>query len=216
MIAKFRLESKGLTYILEEPEYSDDFAEGEIMRQLPAAGTAVSGGTEVSLWVSLGAEPLPVTVPDVLEQLLGDAKALLEEANLICITKYEPSNTHYADYVIAQSVAGDEEANEGDIIELTVSQGPGPGSTVLDPGQGGQGSISAGYTFVSFTVPNDGVSHHIKIVVEDSLGTHDEFDQSLSPGYQLLQRINYTGRGTVTVYLDGVAKQSEPLPGGVQ
>ena len=218
MIAQRRLESKGLIAIYEEPEYSDDFPEGEIMRQFPEAGTAVTGGTEVVLVVSLGAEPVPVTVPDVLEKTLGDAKALLEEANLFYNIKFEPSQTYNADIVIAQSIAGGEEANEGDSIDLTVSQGPGPGST--DPGSDignpGTGSGVVSTTFVAYSVPNDGVSHHVRIVVEDSLGTHTPVDQNFSPNYPLYEMIRYTGRGSVTVYLDGEAKQTTPLLGGGQ
>lgn len=197
MMAEYKLSQKGLIPSYLEPEFSEDFPEGEVIRQDPAAGKAVDGGTEVVLVLSKGTEPVPVKVPGgMLEQSLADAKAMLEAVNLICSVKYEPSNVYYPDIVIAQSVPAGTELNEGDTVTLTISQGPGPTSKTAS---------------VSYQVPNDGMSHHLRVVVSDSNGEREVFSQNLSPGYNWQESVSYFGQGTVTVYLDGVAQSTEQL-----
>ncbi|MCL1975823.1 MAG: Stk1 family PASTA domain-containing Ser/Thr kinase [Firmicutes bacterium] len=193
-MAVTKLTNRGLNFEYTEPEYSEDFLAGEIIRQDPVSGARVAGGTSVLLTVSLGIEPIPAVAPKVIEETLEDAKALLIEAGLrVGSIKYEESSKYYADIVINQSVAPAAELNQDDTVDLIVSRGPGP-------------VVIAKSTTVYFEVPDDGISHHISIEVEDSRGITEAFNQSLSPGYSLQQMVTYFSPATIFIYCDGILK----------
>ena len=64
-------------------EYSDDYAEGMIIRQSTDAGTKVAEGTSVSYVVSKGPKPADqVKVPTLTGKTLGDAISALNARNL--------------------------------------------------------------------------------------------------------------------------------------
>ena len=77
-------------------EYSDDYAEGMIIRQSTDAGTKVAEGTSVSYVVSKGPKPADqVKVPTLTGKTLGDAISALNARNLtyteVDIDSAEPS-----------------------------------------------------------------------------------------------------------------------------
>ena len=77
-------------------EYSDDYAEGMIIRQSTDAGTKVAEGTSVSYVVSKGQKPADqVKVPTLTGKTLGDAISALNARNLtyteVDIDSAEPS-----------------------------------------------------------------------------------------------------------------------------
>ena len=77
-------------------EYSDDYAEGMIIRQSTDAGTKVAEGTSVSYVVSKGRRPADqVKVPTLTGKTLGDAISALNARNLtyteVDIDSAEPS-----------------------------------------------------------------------------------------------------------------------------
>ena len=193
MMAENKLRSKGLIANYLEPEYSEDYPAGDIISQDPEVGEQARGGSYVDLIVSLGPEPVPVTVPNVLEHTLEEATALLEEAGLFAgEIKREDSNAYFADIVMEQSAAADTELNQGDAVDLTVSRGPGPKPVI-------------GSTWVNFDVPADGVSHLVTIIVSDEQDEQREvYSMSLSPGYPLREQVNFMGEATITVYMDEV------------
>ena len=201
IIAENRLRKEGLVASYQEEEYeeySDDFPAGDIINQDPVAGEMVQGGTLVWLIVSLGPEPVPVKVPNVLEKSFEEAKALLEEAGLsVGTVKREESNIYYEEIVMAQSVPGDSELNEGESVNLTVSRGPGPSYRT--------------YIF-SYNVPNDGMSHQISLVIDDSQGRREVYNQVLGPNYSLQEMVSFFGQGTISVYCDGDLMEQRPLP----
>lgn len=190
-MAEVKLRSIGLkpAYLEEDyEEYSDDFLEGEIMRQDPKGGDMVQGGTAVILTVSLGPEPVPTKAPKVVEKTLDEATALLLEAVLeVGEVNYVESTVYNADIVIEQSPPGGSELNEGDSVDLTVSRGPGPQPITKT-------------TPVYYSVPNDGINHMIRIVVSDEQGTREVFSENLSSNYLLQETVMYYGQGTVSVY----------------
>jgi len=200
MLAETKLKTKGLDFAYLEDEYNEDFLAGEIFRQDPIAGELAPGGTVVELTVSLGPEPVPTTAPDVLEKSFEEAAKLLEEAGLqVGSIKRVESSVYYAEIVMEQSTPGGSELSEGDSVDLTVSRGPGPAPVLRT-------------TSVIFDVPNDGVSHRIYIVLNDSRGASEPYNEILAPGYPLQETISFLGEGTITVYMDDVIVKQYPLP----
>ena len=201
--AKTKIKNKGLVPDFEEPEYSDDFLAGEVIRQEPTVGARVQGGSTVLLTLSLGPEPIPVTVPKLVEKTFDEAKKLLEDVGLrVGKTDEEESLIYEADIVIKQSVAAGNELNERDTVDLVVSIGPGPQAVVETP---------PSTYLVSVDIPDDGMTHRIYIVVIDAEGTKEKFNQTFSPNYPFRESIPYVGSGTINVYMDDILIESTPV-----
>ena len=99
-------------------------------------------------------EDLSITVPDLRGKELTKAREEIKEIGLLeGELKKEDSNDYYAGVVIAQSLEANSESTKGSQIVLTVSNGPGP---------------SAKTALVSYTIPNDGNTHTLRIVVDDN------------------------------------------------
>ncbi|WP_432495115.1 Stk1 family PASTA domain-containing Ser/Thr kinase [Kineococcus auxinigenes] len=116
------LREAGLAVGAVVEEFSEDVAQGRVIRTDPAAGTSVPHDSPVGLVVSKGRQPL--AVPDVVGQSLEDARTRIAEAGLVA---GEPtrrtSETVAAGRVVSQEPA-DGTLFRGDTVELVVSTGP--------------------------------------------------------------------------------------------
>ena len=99
---------------------TDEFDEGTIIGQAPAAGTLQPGGITVTVEVAEAPELAPVVMPDVVGLSEGEARQVLAAAGLGVETVVEP----YFDEVAGQFI-GEPGAVWG--------QDPAPG-TALEPG----------------------------------------------------------------------------------
>ena len=93
-----------------------------VFKQEPAAGTMVSAGTEVTLYVSRGRET--VTLPDVRNKILATAEDLLRSSG------FEPGSVSYENHdtvpegqVIEQSLSPNMTYNRGTFVNMVVSLG---------------------------------------------------------------------------------------------
>ncbi len=105
-------------------EPSDTVAEGYVTSQTPEAGSRVSKDGYVTIYVSTGKEETIVSVPDLINLPLEDAKSkLLEEGlvwgSIIFVESDKPVNT-----VISQEIKPGKEVKEKTSIDLRVSRGP--------------------------------------------------------------------------------------------
>lgn len=110
-------------------EASKTVKEGVIIRTDPEAGTTVSPGLQVKVYVSLG--ETPVTVPNVTNMTEADAKAAIVAKKLV----YGSTTTAYSPDVAAGTVINSDPAGgatkrtdgttirEGDTVNLIVSNG---------------------------------------------------------------------------------------------
>ncbi|MGH2730656.1 MAG: PASTA domain-containing protein, partial [Actinomycetota bacterium] len=103
-------------------EPSDEIEEDHVIRHDPGPGEEVDRASEVDLVVSSGAEG--VTVPFVEGQTEEDAIADIEAVGLEAEVITAPSNDVDEGVVIAQDPAGGTEAEPGDVVTITVSEGP--------------------------------------------------------------------------------------------
>jgi eukaryotic-like serine/threonine-protein kinase len=97
---------------------------GLVISQTPAAGTAASKGSRVSIVVSEGPANAPLL--DVTGLTSSKAEAELRKAHLKTKTKTEASKTVEAGRVIATEPPAETEVQEGRVITLLVSSGPAP------------------------------------------------------------------------------------------
>jgi serine/threonine-protein kinase len=110
-------------------EANDSVDEGIILRTDPEAGTTVSPGQEIKVYVSLGRTP--VKMPDLTNMTEADAKAALEAKKLV----YGQTSADYSPYIAAGIVMSTDPAagatankvgktiREGDTVNLIVSNG---------------------------------------------------------------------------------------------
>jgi eukaryotic-like serine/threonine-protein kinase len=103
-------------------EASDDVEEGIVLSQSPEAGEQVARGTPVDLVVSSG--PETVVVPSVIGLSEQDAVANLEQAGLD-VDVQRDQNEAPEGQVFAQDPGAGEELSAGDVVTITVSEGPG-------------------------------------------------------------------------------------------
>ncbi|MCM1288473.1 MAG: PASTA domain-containing protein [Clostridium sp.] len=102
-------------------EYSLEVPAGTVISQTIEPGLTVSQGTEIGVVVSLGKET--VHVPDVQYMNVAQAKAVIEELNLVISIEYEESDTVAKNNVIRQEIAADTEVDAGTVITVYVSLG---------------------------------------------------------------------------------------------
>jgi serine/threonine-protein kinase len=123
--AQSRLEDAHLVVKIGAGEYSMRFAEGDVIRTQPPAGTTLRTGSTVTLIPSLG--PPPVDVPDLTHLSVADATAKLAKAHLELGARHEVySDTVAVGAVVRQSPVFGEQAPRGSAIELWLSKGPPP------------------------------------------------------------------------------------------
>ncbi|MDR2712712.1 MAG: Stk1 family PASTA domain-containing Ser/Thr kinase [Clostridiales bacterium] len=186
--AQIILNNNDLLYELIEKN-DDEIPAGEIIGQIPEKGEIISAGETIALTVNLGKKAKIIKMPNLVGMSLNEARTTLEGLDLLIDDiKYEESNEYYSNIVISQSVAKDADIQEGSYVAILISSGPGP---------------TARQATVRYTVPMDGMNHDIKIVVEDSTGTREVYNQTDAPGTMISEIITYYNKGKVDIYMDG-------------
>ena len=121
--------------IIVREEYSEDVAEGKVLRTDPANGLTIQDSKPVTLYVSLGPEIQKVKMPNVVGWSFEDAKEILVDKGFdpmritpVYVESNEPENK-----VLGQSLQRGVEVNINADIILEVSLGPTEPPTTLPP-----------------------------------------------------------------------------------
>jgi serine/threonine-protein kinase len=191
--ARLTLEEANLRVSSERQEvYDEQAAAGTVVRTVPPAGSSVAEGSEITLVVSLGPKPKPVTVPSLIGRTLEEAKKELERLglNLGQVTQAkEESSEYFAGVVIDQRPKPQAAALEGDAVDLVISRGPGP--------------LARTALIENILVPNDGRPHRVRVIISDAKGQDREvYDREHGPGETVVLTVTFYGSGTLDVYLD--------------
>jgi serine/threonine-protein kinase len=109
-------------------QYSDTVPEGVVISSDPKADTPLKPGSIVTVIVSKGRAPL--TVPDLTNKNINDARAELQQKGLTAVEQYKDSDAP-ADTVIGQTPKAGTGVEKDAEIKLDVSKGP-PQVTVPD------------------------------------------------------------------------------------
>lgn len=124
----------GLTLGTVTEAYSETVGTGRVIRQNPAAGASVPGGSVVDLMVSKGKASV-VVIPNVLGMTQAAAATALTGVGLMVGAVTEAySATVPASQVISQTPVAGTSVPGGSAASLVVSKGPEPGE-----GEGGEG-----------------------------------------------------------------------------
>ncbi len=176
----------------ERQEVSDDQAPpGTVLRQSPEANTMHPRGTEIELSVSKGApNPEVDQMPDLTGLTLNEARLEIIKAGLELdersVTERR-SREQSEGRVIGQSPAPGITVREGTKIKLTLSSGPGPEER---------------RHVVHATMPDDGRTHVLRILVDDVNGESEAYMAVHDAGERVSREVSYTGRAVIKIYID--------------
>lgn len=120
--AQAALDKLGLKAAGGAGEYSADIDVNHIVRQDPAAGTAVAKGTTITYYLSLGTES--ISIPDVRNYTQDEAINTLKSAGFATQVQTDYSDSVASGLVISYSPTG--KADKGSTVTITVSQGQDP------------------------------------------------------------------------------------------
>lgn len=194
--AQVDLNNAGFDYNTSE-EFSEDVPAGAVVSQTPEGNTEAVKGSVIKLVISKGKEPKFVTVPDITGLSLEDARNKLQTVNLKLssdITQ-ESSTSYISGTVMSQDPpAGTNQLHEGDEVKVVLSKGPGP---------------EAKTAAVNVAIPNDGLSHKVKITVTDDAGSRTAYEAEHNPGDSFTRVVTYYNKGKIQVFVDDMTKPVE-------
>ena len=119
--AKSLLNADGLGIKRAGTVASDVYEEGQIIDQVPAAGSIVLPNTTVEVIISSG--PAMITIPSVKGLDETTAFNKLENAGFEPVKEYAYSSDVEKGKVISQSPGGNSLGNEGDTVKIVISKG---------------------------------------------------------------------------------------------
>lgn len=168
---------------------SNDYPAGVVIDQDPKPGSKLSKGSGVLLFVSKGPQPVSRQVPSLIGLTVDEARAELDKLKL----KLDPnagratSTNYFAGQIVNQSPAKGTEVQEGSIVQVILSNGPGPARKVAR---------------VETTIPDDNRDHELRIVVKDAKGTNDFHVDIYTSGERVVKEVPYYGKAVIQVYID--------------
>ena len=130
--AKQILEESKLNYVEEEPQYSTEYEEGQIIAQEPrfVDGRKIKENTDVTVVVSLGTEK--TTVPVLKGLTREEAETAAKDAKINLEIVEETSQTVEAGIIISQEIEPETEVNAGDTVTVYISTGTGIKQVVVN------------------------------------------------------------------------------------
>ena len=108
----------------------DDTAVGYVVKTDPAAGSTVSTGTTVTIYVSSGPSKESAVIPNIVGYQYSTAKEELENAGFVVTVEYDDESDTDENTVLSVSPNEGEKAKKGSVVTVTVSSGKGAQKTV--------------------------------------------------------------------------------------
>ena len=103
----------------------DDTAVGYVIKTDPAAGSTVSTGTTVTIYVSSGPSTESAVIPNIVGYQYSAAKEQLEAAGFVVTAEYDDESDKDENTVLSVSPNEGEKAKKGSVVTVTVSSGKG-------------------------------------------------------------------------------------------
>ncbi|MEG2074794.1 MAG: PASTA domain-containing protein, partial [Angelakisella sp.] len=114
---------KGFTFVLEDNQYNDKYAQGEIYEQYPTSGKRVKSGITIKVKVSNGQQT--VTLPDFSDEESTLVLAKLHEMGLTGEPQLINSDDVTEGNVVRTDPATNQTVNAGSLVTVYVSRGSG-------------------------------------------------------------------------------------------
>lgn len=209
-----------------DPDYSLEYEEGQIMWQDPIENTNIKTNRTINIKLSKGKQM--VEIEDVTGKKIAIAKKILEDQGFVVQTQYE-TNEVAADYVIRTEPAAGTSFAQGDIINLIVSVGPIEPNAIMPDVVGkskaaaqaalaeeeisavfeevDSATIKKGFVVSQDPLPNVPISKNSTVTIKISTGNPPEqnirVNVSIPSGYE--------GDYDFSAYIDGVKVKESTL-----
>ena len=116
--------TRGLEIVIGSSRHDPNVEKGKILDQRPAAGSEVVPGSKVTVIVSLGPEPQPDEMANLVGRELQEAKEFLVNQGMNPLTNAEFSDTVEEGRVIRTDPVAGTPLQEGQKVEIYYSKGP--------------------------------------------------------------------------------------------
>ena len=190
--AEKRLDSQNLELDLEyEEDYHSSIKEGYVIRTDPIAGTDISTGDKVTIWISLG--PELQNMPNVVGMNVATASKLLVDAGFKQPSIQYVDSDEEKDTVVTQSELKDTWIDITTQITLEISSGPKPTDP---PATTGPTEVTKNVTFALGESTAGGES-----TVRITRGETVVYDATVPQGTQSVTVENQIGSGVVTYFV---------------
>lgn len=194
------LTALGIKVIKKETD-SDTYTEGIIVKQIPAEGTELAEGDEITLYVSAGTKN--TVVPDVVGKTLDEAIVIIERNNLKVGIVRESANSKYAKgKIFKQSKDSFETVPVGSSIDLYVSSGEEESAPSVGNNDNSDNKpVKKTHTLTLGNLPKDREKVNIRLVLDGQTFYEKDFPTS---GGTANITIEVTESVSLDVYYDGV------------
>jgi len=196
-------------------EYSDEVAEGRVIRTDPEMGSVVPAGSEVVIYRSLGPELKDVVVPDVTGFTMDEARHLLLSMNL-SIGKILPEDREgYKGRIIDQEPKAGTTVKELTPINLYFGDEQSGGDGIgINPGVSGSTRVTREIYLPSNRVFGDRVELVVYYTTgdtgEENFLVGDTVEKSRFP-YKVTVPVTPGVKTTLIVYMDGEFQYEEEI-----
>ena len=133
-------------------EFTDTVSDGSVIRTIPGAGEKADAGSEVTLVISKGTQP--VVVPNVVGQSKDSATSALQSRGFSVDVTEQESTSSQPETVLSQSPTGGTSAGDGSTVTITVAKAP-PEANVPDVTGQSRGSATDQLRNAGFKVTVD-------------------------------------------------------------
>lgn len=128
--ARAKLEKLGFEVKRGEPQFSDKYPAGTVIRQLPYGGSETKQGRRIYLTLSQGSEMMPMI--DLLGMPVREARIQLMRVGFdLGEIEYDYNDTIMRDLIYAQSIPPKVGARPGTTVDVMVSRGPSTRFTMM-------------------------------------------------------------------------------------
>lgn len=187
--AEILLRNAGFSKGVFEGIFDERFAEGLVISQDPTAGSKAAEGEKINIMYSKGKKPERVSMPALIGLSLTQAKNLLAENNLEMGTNSKQESTEYFEgQIIDQDTKAGVLVDEKTVVNLVISQGPGPAATSKN---------------LQFQLPEEQDYYKVVIKLKDSKGEREIYSELHHAKDMVHVGVSYFGKASVDIILNG-------------
>lgn len=185
-------------------EFNSQMLKGYVIRQSPSADSMVAINTEIEIFVSNGAEPNKIKVPNLVGMSEKRAKDVLKEKNLsVGDLKYDEDRSKPDGVVLSQSMVPNSEVDNSTPINIVVNK-------YIDNSQGITKDI-----YINLSNKGDGESFIVKVEIDGVMGREIVYQKRHTRQDKEIV-VPVTGKGTciLRVYIDNKVDSEAPIDFG--
>lgn len=219
LAAKMQIEQNGDLIYVEEYEFHDVKASGEIIRQEPKANDKVDKGTEVKVFISKGpasGDSGLVVVPNLIGKTEQEARDILDASKLIAKVEYTKSPSKTDGIVLTQTPEENEYQTELAEVVLIVNRLTDAPADEDEPKEPSKPTLeTAGKRKVTIDLSTVGErdNFNVKVVLEgNAVGKRVEYEASHSRDDGKIEvYVTDVENTMLKVYIDDVVKYEMTL-----